>query len=358
MDVKTTPDQAVRVEETHLLTLPLMQGLDQLGLPGFNENLFASKDWLKVVDQTYGCALFIKYLERNGRVSSYIIYSVVKNFLEWKICICSYSDYFDCHIERREDWQTFFDDLRREYPDYRITIRNLRDEQARDCGLFQVLSKERFHILDVREPLEKVWKKTHDSFRSAVKQSQKLGVTVRPCTKDELKLFFKMHLDLRRAKYRLFPQPYRFFEIIWDQYIENGRGVLLGAFDPQGQMIAANMYLICGDTLYYKFNTSSLSSLKFRPNNQLFWEGIKFAKDKNLNYIDLGSSGYDQKGLILFKNHTGAACHDIIHLGYAPPDYQFSQKRILKIFTRTCTARWLPDWVVRLGSHLIYPYLA
>ena len=339
-------------------TLPLMEALHQVKLPGLNRNLFSSSDWLTVIQRTYQCRLFVKYIERNGRIASYIIYCAVKNFLEWKICICSYCDYFDCYLDDLGDWQIFFDSLREEYPQYRITVRNLRDETALMHSNFQVLSKEKFHIMDVREPLDVVWKKTHESFRSAVKQSRKIGVTAKPCDKKGLNDFFRLHLNLRKNKYRLFPQPYRFFDYIWEQYIVNDKGVLLGAYDPEGNFIGGNIYLICGDTLYYKFNTSSMQSLKYRPNNFLFWEGIKFAKERNLNYIDLGSSGCEQKGLILFKDHTGAKSQDITHLGFAPPGYRFSQKRILKWMTRFFTHPWMPAFVVRMGSNFIYPYLA
>jgi len=140
--------------------------------------------------------------------------------------------------------------------------------------------------------------------------------------------------------------------------MDKGRGVLLGAYDKEGRFIGGNVYLICGDTLYYKFNTSSVEGLKLRPNNVLFWEGIKFGKKRNLKYIDLGSSGCEQHGLILFKNHTGAKMQDIIHLGYAPPNYKFSQKKILKLMTRLFTLPWMPEFMVKWGSNIIYHYLA
>ena len=72
----------------------------------------------------------------------------------------------------------------------------------------------------------------------------------------------------------------------------NEKGVLLGAYNKKNEMVAANVYLICGDTLYYKFSTSRLDSLLLRPNNLLIWEGIKFAKERDLRYLDLGSSGF------------------------------------------------------------------
>ena len=96
----------------------------------------------------------------------------------------------------------------------------------------------------------------------------------------------------------------------------------------------------------------------YRPNNLLFWEGIKYAKTLRCSTLDLGSSGLEQKGLILFKEHTGAQSGQINHYGFEPQGYQFSQKRILKAMTKVFTLPFVPDAAVRFGSLIIYPYLA
>ncbi len=88
------------------------------------------------------------------------------------------------------------------------------------------------------------------------------------------------------------------------------------------------------------------------------WEGIRFAKERGLEYLDLGSSGLEQKGLVMFKDHAGAKRLEITHLGFTPPGYKFSQKIILKILTSLATHPLMPDVALRWGSHLIYPYLA
>ncbi len=339
-------------------TLPFREALERLELPGLEENLFSSADWLTVLDETYDLKLFVKYIERDGRVDSYIFYSAVKNFLEWKICLCSFCDYCDARVKSLEDWEALFASLRDEYPQYRIAIRNMRDEKARALSQVKELSREKCHVLDIRDDLAEVWRRAHDSFKAAVHQAERFGVQVRPCTRAQLKDFYQSHLLVRRHKYRVFPQPLRFFEVIWDRYVARDKGVLLGAFDREGTFLGANMFLICGDTLYYKFNTSRKEALKLRPNNIMFWEGVKYAKARGLNFVDLGSSGLHQKGLILYKDHTGAEQKDIIHLGFAPDGYRFSEKRILKMFTRICTAPVMPDAVVRWGCEIIYPYLA
>ncbi len=339
-------------------TLTYLEAIENLKLPGLDRNLFLSREWVDVLYKTYRLKLFVKYIERNGEVVSYVIYSAVKNFLEWKICVLSYCDYCDSHVQTREDWQAIFDSIREEYPKYRVAIRNLRDPLVREIPELKVLSKERYHFLDTRGSVEELWRRTHDSFRSAVKQAQKTGITIKRAGKEDLPKFFKMHLRLRKHKYRLFPQPYRFFDNIWEEYMKNGKGVLLGAYAPDGRMVGANVYLICGKTMYYKFNTSDIRELKLRTNNLLFWEGIRLAKELGLEGLDLGSSGYHQDGLILFKNHTGAQMQDITHLGYAPSDYKFSQKIILGTFTRFCTLPFMPSFVIKMGSDIIYPYLA
>lgn len=347
----------VSVSDPTVKTIALIDALDTLNLPGLERNLFSSRDWLEVLYATYRLKLCVKYIEQDGGVVSYIVYSVVHNFLEWKICICSYCDYCDCYVRDADDWRMFIKSLQAEYPRYRIAIRNLRDATLRQCPELTVLSKERYHLLDVGEDLEVIWKRTHDSFKSAVKQGQKAGVVVRRCSRPELEKFYDLHLRVRKNKYHVFPQPFKFFDNIWRQYMEHDKGVLLGAYDPAGRFIGGNVYLICGDTLYYKFNTSSLDCLKFRPNNLLFWEGIKYAKERGLQYLDLGSSGYEQHGLILFKDHTGAKIFDITHLGCHPPDYKFSQKRILRVMTKIFTMPWMPNALVKAGSHVIYPFL-
>ncbi len=346
---------------THTIkTLPLTEAFDRLNLPGFGENLFSSRDWLMVLIQTYHLKLHVKYIEESGKVTDYIIYSVVKNFLEWKICVCSYCDYFDCHVQTPERWHLFFESIRQDYPEYRIAIRNLRDTNVRECSDFRLLSKEYFHFMDIREDADTLWKKMHSNFKGACIQAQKKGVVVKEGTKKELEEFFKLHLQLRKKKYRLFPQPYRFFDNIWEQFMTKGNGVLLGAYDQSGRFIAANVYLICGNTLYYKFATSLLGKLDYRPNNLLIWHGIQFAKARGLEYIDLGSSGWNQDGLVFFKDHICATVKkiEITHLGFAPANYKYSRKIILGLWTRLCTLAWMPDGVTRFGSNVIYPYLA
>ena len=339
-------------------TLPLQQALSVLRLPGLADNLFSSSAWLKAIDRAYHPNIFVKYIERDGREDAYVVYSVVKNFLEWKVCMLSYCDYYDAHIVSADDWRDFFEDIKREYPGFRIVVRSLRDDTVRSCGLFQELSREYFHILDICPDINTLWMGLKDKFRNQVRQGEKRGLVVRQCSRRELWDFFCIHVKLRKHKYGIFSQPWKFFEVLWDDFIAKGDGFLLGAFAPDGKMVGGTIFLVCGNTLYYKINTSSQKALEYRSNNCLLWEGIRLAKERGLRFVDLGSSGLTQDGLVAFKDATGAQRKEIVHIGYHPKGYVFSQKRILKAYTKFFAAPWMPDWITNLGSALIYKFLA
>ena len=177
---------------------------------------------MTVILRTYNAKIFVKYIERGGTVASYIIYAVVRNFLEWKICICSYCDYCDCHVASVEDWRLFFESLRQEYPQYRIAVRNLRDALVREVPELRVLSREKFHYLDLHRDLPSVWRETHDSFKAAVKQAAgsrfdapEVGITG----------VHDLHLRIRKINIR-FPQPF----LTSSGGNTGTEGVLLGAY--------------------------------------------------------------------------------------------------------------------------------
>jgi hypothetical protein len=339
-------------------TLPLFEAMETLQLPGLKDNLFSSRQWFNVIRAAYHPDLFLKYIEVDGVVRTYVVYTVVRNFLEWKICVLSYSDYCDAFVSSAEDWRIFFDSLRRDYPEYRIALRTFRDAAARACGLFHELSREYVHTLDLSADIDTLWKGLEGGFRNQVRQGERRGLVCREGTLADLWSFYLLHVSLRKRKYRIFAQPFSFFQAIWKEFVEKGNGFLLCSFDPRGQMVGGNVFLVHEKTLYYKVNTSSAEALDLRSNNVLMWEGIKRAKERGLTSLDLGSSGREQDGLVHFKDGTGASRGDIIHLGYHPPGYVFSRKRILKTYTRLMTQAWVPDTVTRMGSHLIYPFLA
>ncbi len=115
-----------------------------------------------------------------------------------------------------------------------------------------------------------------------------------------MRQFFDMHLSIRKYKYQLLAQPYRFFEKIWQHLIQSGHGSLVTIHHGE-EVISGAIFLRWQGKCYYKFGASKREFLSLRPNDLLIWSGIEYAKASGDSYFDLGLSDWDQDGLIAFK---------------------------------------------------------
>ena len=135
---------------------------------------------------------------------------------------------------------------------------------------FKHLSSESSMFL-IFARLRQIWKILTIHLKPLLNSPKEVGLLF-VVVKKELKKFYDLHLSIVKGNIKIFPQPYRFFEVIWE---ETSRKVMefAGAYSPNGNFIVGT-FILCGDSFYYKFITSSLFALKYRPNNLLFWEGL------------------------------------------------------------------------------------
>jgi lipid II:glycine glycyltransferase (peptidoglycan interpeptide bridge formation enzyme) len=212
--------------------------------------------------------------------------------------------------------------------------------------------------MDLRPDLETLWHALDGAARRAVRKAQQTGVTVHVAqSKAELRTFYEMHLTVRKVKYRLLAQPYRFFESIWDQFVEAGEGRLLIA-RQHGQVIGGTLFLRWQDKLFYKFNASILDSLAARPNDLLIWEGIAWAKQIGCTYLDFGLSDWDQDGLIRYKRKFATDEKTISFLRSpsceTPSDQERQVRHLLPQLTELLTDRSVPNAVTERAGEVLY----
>ena len=87
------------------------------------------------------------------------------------------------------------------------------------------------------------------------------------------------------------------------------------------------IHLVYKDTIIYWDGSSYTQGLKYRPNNALMWEAIKWGCEKGYKYYNLGSSPKSASGLGRFKEGWGA--DKKIYYTYYKKSYLF---RFLKSF--------------------------
>jgi len=132
--------------------------------------------------------------------------------------------------------------------------------------------------------------------------------------------------------------------------------VLLAEVD--GTAIAGILFLIHGDTLYYKFNASI--DLTLRPNDLLIWSGMRLGRERGLSALDFGLSDTAQPGLVRFKRKFATSERPIIELRWSPPDYSdprgHQAGEVLHRMTEILTAPEVPEAVTRGAGDELYRF--
>jgi CelD/BcsL family acetyltransferase involved in cellulose biosynthesis len=227
---------------------------------------------------------------------------------------------------------------------------------------FTVTKRARWHAITLAETEETRWKAIAPATRRAIQKARREGVEVRPLAPgSDLAAFHRLHVALRKAKYRLLAQPLAFFEAIAGRFLPAGNWHALGAWLGD-RLVAGTIFLRWGDTLYYKFNASALDALDTRPNSLLTWEGMNLACVLECRRLDLGPSDDDQPGLIRFKRQFGAEERELRFLRRDPPGWDtrpaLANQRMLGELTRLLTRPEVPDEIsAEAGAHL-YRYFA
>jgi CelD/BcsL family acetyltransferase involved in cellulose biosynthesis len=273
-----------------------------------------------------------------------------------RIVALPFSDYCDPLIRDAESWRVLIEKLLPEQVP--ITLRCLHNDVPLSDKRFSLVKQAMWHRLDLRPDLEVLWKTMHDSTHRAIRKSEREGLTVRMAESEpELRVFFEMHLKIRKYKYGLLAQPYSFLQNIWRHFVEPQHGFLMLAIH-EDKIVAGDFFLEWKDTLYYKFNASLHDDLSHRPNDLLIWHGIQEAKKRGLTYLDFGLSDIDQEGLIRYKRKFGAEEKTISFLHHSPNGgptrAQKEMKELLGKLTARFTDHMVPDRITEKAGEDLY----
>jgi CelD/BcsL family acetyltransferase involved in cellulose biosynthesis len=319
--------------------------------------VFHSPDWLQVLTDTYGWE-FHAYmiLDVRGEPCAGLPFCRIADMLGERIVALPFSDYCDPLVNNADGWRMLIDQLLPEH--LPITVRCLHNNLPLADERFSVFKEARWHGLDLRPDLDAIWKGMHESTHRAIRKSQREGLVVRPAqSEDELRVFFDMHLKIRKYKYGLLAQPYSFFQNIWRRFVEAQQGFILLALS-EDKIVAADFFLICKDTLYYKFNASLPGDLSHRPNDLLIWEGIQCGKNLGLKLLDFGLSDIDQEGLVRYKRKFGTEEKTISFLRHepngGPTSAEKEMRALLGKLTNRFTDQLVPDLVTERAGEDLY----
>ena len=179
-----------------------------------------------------------------------------------------------------------------------------------DSGYFESLSKHGFVRRDdywtFRSPLnreiEELWKHIGDKRRNMVRKAEKSGVQVIEATnKADLKAFYQLYGKTMK-KLGSPPQPYKFFEIMWDLFYPQNLMMLLTSYE--GKHIAGGLFFLHNGTIHYYYGCSLKEHLQLAPNDLILWHIMRWGNEQGFSYLDYGRSRVGE-GTMLYKKLWG-----------------------------------------------------
>jgi len=307
-----TPFMIDNIQIINPITYP---GWDELILSTPNYSFFHSSTWAKVLRESYGYKPLYFTVFKNGGLSAVIPIMEVNSFLTGKRGVSlPFTDYCDPIVNGDIQFKDLLDYVieygkRRRWKS--LEIRGGQNHFRSVSPSSNYLS----HVIDLGENEEEIFYGFKDSVRRNIKKANREGVEVGIFNSlDSLKEFYRLNC-LTRKEHGLPPQPYLFFENIYEHVIGKKQGhVVIASY--KGKNIAGAIFFHFGEKAFYKYGASDLNYQHLRANNLVMWEAIKWFYQKGYKSLCLGRTEPENEGLRQFKSGWGTTEQQINYYRY------------------------------------------
>ena len=327
-----------------------------------NSTIFHTSNWARVLQKTYGYIPYYFILEDSDKkIKAGCPFFLIKSWLTGNRLVClPFTDVCYPLVTSGEDIESLLsatiEKAKKEKADY-IEVRGRHpDVFLRDLH-FENHSYYRLSRLDLSRGRDSVWEGFGKDIRRGIRRLESTNLVVEKSeTEKGMRDFYLLNLATRK-KHGVLPQPYIFFETIWQELILNGLGFVLFA-KYQGIPIAGDVFFIYKDTIYDKFNASDRNYLQYRPNHLIEWNIIQYCLQNGFRYLDSGRTSQDNLGLRRFKRSWGMQ-ETVLPYYYWPrvKGVTSTKQRSLKYKMITSIMRRTPTTISRVAGRLFYKHL-
>ena len=280
------------------------QGWDDLVLSNPDHSFFHSSSWAKVLSESYGYTpKFFTLLEGN-KIIALIPVMEIKSFLTGKRGVSlPFTDYCDPIVSGNVRFQELLEYII-EYGKKRgwkcIELRGGNGLLPSGRPSLTYLG----HTLYLSDNHDGMPSTFRDSTKRNIRKSIKEGVKVELLQSlDSVQEFYRLNC-MTRKDHGLPPQPYYFFEKVFNYVISRNLGlVVLASFEEKP--IAGAVYFHLGEKAIYKYGASDKKYQHLRANNLIMWEAIRWCCKNGIQSISFGRTEPENEGLLQFKRGWG-----------------------------------------------------
>lgn len=207
------------------------------------------------------------------------------------------------------------------------------------------------HTIELCPKIDLVSKRFKRTHLQNIRNAEARGVqVVRADCLEQMWVFYNLQLETRK-RHGVPVQPKRFFELLWRYVISAGLGQILLAH-KDGEYLAGMVYLHWNHSLIAKYAASREDRLNLRPNNLLFWEGMRWGCENGYTLFDMGRTEIANEGLRTFKNRWGSQEQQLVYSTLAATTLRTEANRFSDMLHRLIQRS--PDWVCRASGELLY----
>jgi lipid II:glycine glycyltransferase (peptidoglycan interpeptide bridge formation enzyme) len=210
------------------------------------------------------------------------------------------------------------------------------------------------HRLALADDPAEVERRYASQVKRGIKKARREGLRAeRRTDAAALDAFYALHV-LTRKKLGVPTQPKRFirrFEGLFDA----GLGFVALVF-AEDRPIAAAVFLTYNGTVSYIYGASDVRELGKRPNNLLFSEVIRWAREAGFSTLDFGRTDTANEGLCSFKRSWGAEETELSYTYFT--DREPSRERALRDRIMHTAIQHSPAGVSRLVGEALYRHFA
>ena len=328
---------------------------DDLLLTNPETTFFHTTAWAKVLSESYGYKPLYFTIIENGKLAGLIPVMEIDSFLTGKrgvslpftdLCnpIARDPDVFARLFEaviahgRTAGWKN-------------LEIRGGKAFLDKEPAAAQLV----VHTLALDPEKAEVSKAFRDSTYRNIRKAQKEGVTVKlEHSSAAMASFYRLHCETRRH-HGLPPQPWPFFENIFEFVIAGDKGFVAVA-EHLGKIIAAAVFFHFRREAIFKFGASDRNHLGHRPNNLVMWEAIKKYSQEGYKFLDFGRTELENIGLRQFKNGWDSDEKKLFYY-----QYNLTKERFVSTSTNIKSSyavfKHLPIPILRLTGDLLYKHV-
>lgn len=327
-----------------------------------NSSVFHSVGWLQALARTYGYKPIVLTSSRaNVELDNGLLFCRVQSWLTGnRIVSLPFSDHCAplCHAD--EDFEWLVSELASANPTGKwkyIELRRTDDfsrNKAEQMG-FKPLANYTLHKIDLSTTVQEIFSTLDkNSLQRRIRRAERAKVkAVWESSQLRLRDFYELMVRTR-ARHCLPPQPYKWFKNVLECM---GNDAELGVLYVEKTPVAAVLVLHFKDVTYFKYGCSDARYHGLGTMPYLLWQAVVKAKLRGSSFFDLGRTGSDEHGLLIFKNRWTQLRQTLTYWVSSTRERSFASSKDseLVLIKRVCS--FLPQRLLAVAGAMIYRHV-